>query len=268
MTDLKNKVLTNIKNGSLFSNGYIAIKNRIIKYVANHNIFYIFDKDRVRTKNYLNSIPLIDHNHIEAGNYFLDKRIEKGPHSIVYSLGILNDIRFDNYISRVYNCKVFMYDPTPVSIEFMKSQKNSNFYFFPFGVWTEQTVLTFYEPKYGGSSSLIDNSSGNDGKTFNAECYTINQLMQKNGHNHIDVFKADIEGAALPIIEQMIEQRIFPTEIVVEFERPRKDQSLIDDFFKRVDEVRKKLKYENYREFQIPRGHAKYYSIEFLFVKF
>jgi hypothetical protein len=90
--------------------------------------------------------------------------------------------------------------------------------------------------------------------------------MELNGHSHIDIFKADIEGAALPILEQMIDQEIYPSQIVVEFERPKKNQTKIDSFFNRVDAVRDKLKHEGFLEYQIPREKGKYYSIEFLFI--
>ncbi|MBR9832189.1 FkbM family methyltransferase [bacterium] len=266
MSDFSNKIRTNLKNGTLIINGFNALKNRILKYTLNNNLFYIFDEDRVRTKKYLSNIPLIDENHYLAGNYYLDKRVPLSKSSVVYSLGILNDIRFDRFISNQVGCSIFMYDPTPLSIEFMNKQRDKNFKFFPYGVWTEETTLKFYAPKYGGSSSILESSETIESDFFEAKCYTVSQLMARNGHNSIDLFKADIEGAALPILEQMIDQKVFPKEIVVEFERPREDKSQIDDFFFRVDEVRKKLKEEGYSEYLIPRRHAKYYSIEFLFV--
>lgn len=267
MSDFSHRIVQNFKNGTFISNGLTAIKNRILKYTVNNNLFYVFDANRVRTKKYLGDIQLIDENHYLAGNYYLDKRVNIDKNSIVYSLGILNDIRFDRYLSKQFGCSIFMYDPTPLSIEFMGTQKDDNFKFFPYGVWTEETTLTFYEPKYGGSSSIHADGDKGEMNSFDAKCFTIKKLMNDNKHHHIDLFKADIEGAALPILEQMIDQLIFPTEIVVEFERPRSGESEINDFFLRVDAVRNKLKLENYKEYQIPRGHAKYYSIEFLFVK-
>ena len=102
---------------------------------------------------------------------------------------------------------------------------------------------------------------------FIANCKTMKDLMSDNGHRNIDVFKADIEGAALPILEQMLDQSIFPTQIIVEFERPLKDQTEIDDFFNRITAVRNKLNDQGYSEFILPRDIARYYSLEMLFVK-
>lgn len=260
------KTIRNLKQGTLLKNGSKAIRHRFIKYVRYSNLLYIFDKNRVRTKGYQKDIPKIDSNHFLAGNYYLDKRAPINKDSIVYSLGILTDISFDLHVSEQYSCKVFMYDPTPTCIEFMKAHSsNSLLKFFPLGVWTESTQLKFFKPKHGGSASAMDQHENDD--YFLADCRTMQDIMITNNHSTIDVFKADIEGAALPILEQMIKQGIFPNQIIVEFERPQNSQTEIDDFFNRVTNLRNQLKEQNYVEFFLPRGIAKYFSLELLFVK-
>jgi|SRR5690554_21287 len=266
MRETFDKVKKNIQNGSLIKNGSKAIKNRIIKKLKHHNAIYLFDKDRVKTKKYLSTIPKINSNHSKMGNYYVDNRIKIEANSIVYSLGILLDISFDLAISNTYGCSVYMYDPTPSSISFMKMhQNNKKLIFSPFGVWTEEATLKFYEPKLGGSSSAICDKNSSD-KYFEAKCFKIEQLLIKNQHKHIHLFKADIEGAALPVIEQMLEQKIYPDQLVLEFERPKEDSKKVDDFFNRVSIVRKKFKSLNYLEYQLPRSTAKYLSLELLFV--
>ena len=47
-------------------------------------------------------------------------------------------------------------------------------------------------------------------------------------------FKADIEGAALPVLNQMILNKIYPDQIIVEFERPKKEMPKIIAFLKDV----------------------------------
>lgn len=267
MNILIDKITKNIKNGTLLTNGLKALKNRFVKKIKHSNLIYWLDKNRVRTKIYLESIPLIGKNQIKVGNYYLDRRISIDSDSIIYSLGILNDIEFDLAVANLFNANIFMYDPTPLSIEFMtKYTDNPNFNFFPYGVWIENKEIKFYEPVFGGSSSAFKNKNSDLDKYFVASCFTVNTLMKKNKHNQIDVFKADIEGAALPILEQMIQEDILPTQIVVEFERPSNSE-IIDDFFLKVDSIRKQLKLKSYEEYQIPRGSGKYFSMEFLFVR-
>ena len=91
--------------------------------------------------------------------------------------------------------------------------------------------------------------------------------MEKNNHKKISVFKADIEGAALPVLNQMILNKIYTEQIIVEFERPKKNMLKINTFFKDVSSLRSKLDGLGYEEYLLPRKKAKYYALEMLFVK-
>ena len=101
---------------------------------------------------------------------------------------------------------------------------------------------------------------------FEATCVTMETLMKENQHDHISVFKADIEGAALPILKQMIENKIYPDQIVAEFERPTGDTVKVNHFFDELSTLRTQLSEAGYEEFLLPRKGAKYYSLEMLFV--
>ena len=127
MQNLIEKVISNIKNGTVLESGIPNLKNQIIKSIYNNNTFYFLNKYRILTKNYIDKIEPMNRHHYEVGNYYLDDRKNLDSNSIVYSLGILNDIRFDNYISKNFGSKIFMFDPTPLSIEFMAKQKDKNF---------------------------------------------------------------------------------------------------------------------------------------------
>jgi FkbM family methyltransferase len=236
------------------------------KWVRHHDSHYFLDAKRVFTKELLAQYPPVDGRHVAVGNYFLDKRIPLDASSVVYSVGILTEISFDVAVAQRFDSQVFMYDPTPVSVAFMEQYKgHRNFKFFPYGVWVEDTVLKFYLPNDAGSASIL---SGNGSeKYFEATCKTLKTLMATNLHARIDVLKMDIEGAALPIMEQMIAQHIFPNQIVVELERPLADIFANIDFFHRVVTVCKALEKEGYEIFSLPRTGASYFSMELLFSK-
>jgi len=266
MDSLVQKLRRNIKDGTLLQRAPVAIKNRIVKRMTTINALYFLDKARVMTKKYGDEIPNLGSNALAVGNYYLDKRVPLNKDSIVYSLGILTDISFDESVHKKFGCDIYMYDPTPLSIKYMESFKTQkHFKFFPLGIWTENKTLKFFEPKLGGSASIFASEQTND-NYFDAECQTMETVMRNNNHTHISVFKADIEGAALPILKQMLENEIFPDQIVVEFERPRKNMTEIYDFFSELTKLRSKLKDNNYLEFLLPRKQAKYYSLELLFV--
>ena len=265
MNDISSKLRKNLKNGTLIKNGTKALQNRLQRFFRYGNLFYRLDEERVLMKKYQKGIPGINPNLYPAGNYYLDKRISLNENAIVYSLGILTDVAFDSYVANNFACEVYMYAPTPITIEFMKQYENYPlFEFRAIGVWIEETSLKFHNPKYGGSASILQKASEH---AFEAKCVTMDQLMKENGHSEIQIFKADIEGAALPVLEQMIQNKIFPDQIVVELERIQSDEYPIENYFSRVSAIRTQLKNEGYEEFILPRQQAKYFSLEMLFSK-
>ncbi len=242
-----------------------SLKNRIVRWAKHHNAHYFLDPERAFTKRFIDKYKGIDSNQIEVGNYYLDKRQSIDNQSIVYSFGILTDVDFDQAVTEQFGSNVQMYDPTPLAIDFMSKQTNPKFKFHPFGVWTEETTLTFYLPKHGGSASAVNVDS--EGEKFEAPCKTVPQIMKENGHSKIDVLKMDIEGAALPILEDMVQHGIFPTQVVAEFERPRHDVNKNIDFFYRLNKICKTFEAKGFEIICLPREIAKYYSLEMLFVK-
>lgn len=42
--------------------------------------------------------------------------------------------------------------------------------------------------------------------------------MKKNNHTHIDLLKLDIEGAEINVLRQMLEDKIYPKYLLVEFD--------------------------------------------------
>lgn len=266
MNDILKKLSRNIRAGTFFKNVPVAVRNRVLNYVNTHNLFYRFDEERVLMKEYEKGIQPIDQRHRLVGNYYVDVRLPLTKDSIVYSAGVLTDIRFDEELHKLYKCPVFLFDPTPVAIEFMETKKEKEYLrFFPFGVWKEEATLKFFSPQYGGSASVL--SGNEEGEYFEAPCYTVAHLMRQNNHENLALFKADIEGAALPVLQQMITDGVFPEQIVVEFERPRKDLEAVQRFIQEVSQLREDLSERGYEEFLIPRQHAKYFSLEMLFVK-
>ena len=64
--------------------------------------------------------------------------------SIVYSIGIGEDVSFDLDIIEKYGCKVFAFDPTPKSVNWVyKNVSNKNFNFSPIGISNEKGTKLF-----------------------------------------------------------------------------------------------------------------------------
>jgi hypothetical protein len=54
---------------------------------------------------------------------------------------------------------------------------------------------------------------------------SLKNIMHKLNHTHIDLLKLDIEGAEINVLDQMLDDNIFPTYLCIEF----------DLFFKKKD---------------------------------
>ena len=47
---------------------------------------------------------------------------------------------------------------------------------------------------------------------------SIKQLMEENKHTKIDLLKLDIEGAEIKVLEKMLEDKIYPKYLCIEFD--------------------------------------------------
>ncbi len=266
---IKEKIIHNLKQGTFIKNGKKFIYQRTLKFFKYNNLFSSFSDHKKKIKNLYESFPSI--NSIECityGNYFGSKKAPLNEKSVVYSLGVGNHIDFDLVVANEYNSNVYLYDPTPESIEFMKKFiSNERLIFNPYGVWMHETTLTFYTPKYGGSSSAVNHMDSNS-DSFDAKCYPLKKFMLDNNHDYIDYLKMDIEGAALPILKDLFENNIFPNQVMTEFESPNgSDKDKKDAFLKDVNYVTEIAKKNGYKIYSIPYEGPKYYSIELLMTK-
>ena len=140
--------------------------------------------------------------------------------SIVYSFGIGKDITFDSGIMNNHNCKVYGFDPTPKSIEFINSTlANPLFVFFDFGLSKETKLEKFFLPvnKKGVSGSIIMNETVNEDDCIEVKMKNLEDVTMLLGHSHIDVLKIDIEGAEYEVLESIDYSKIKIKQILVEF---------------------------------------------------
>jgi len=140
--------------------------------------------------------------------------------SICYCGGAGEDISFDLELIERFRCQIFSYDPTPRAIVHVQelTTGNSNYHFFPVGLWDGDCVQKFYAP---ANESHVSHSILNLQQTntyFEAKCQRIKKLMEENRHEHIDLLKIDIEGAEYKVLNSIIEDRLKIDVICVEFD--------------------------------------------------
>jgi FkbM family methyltransferase len=189
----------------------------------------------------------------EYGGYFVNPQAINAD-SIVYSLGVGEDVTFDLALIKKFGCKVFGFDPTPKSINWIKSQKLPKEYeFLPFGISDIDGKTKFFpvfkNPSFVSHTEMEKNRvKGQESRAFEAEIRTLPTVMKLLGHNHIDLLKMDIEGAEYKVIDSIEKNSIDVKQICLEFHHTLPNGS-IKNTMKAVEILRKlgfKLFYQNH----------------------
>ena len=170
----------------------------------------------LRLRNDIN-IPVVK----DGGWWFSPEGFNKD--SIVYSLGVGDEIDFDLAIIEQYGVEVFAFDPTPSSIDMLDESKlPERFHFQPWAVTATDGSLQFYPRlKKDGTKSdvmftMIPEEETKD-DVIEVPAYSLSTITSKLGHDRIDVLKMDIEGAEYEVLDGLLESPVKPTQLLVEF---------------------------------------------------
>ncbi len=167
-------------------------------------------------KNDIN-IPVIK----DGGWWFTPEGLNSG--SIVYSLGVGDDIDFDLSVIEKYGVTVHAFDPTPSSIDMLDGRDlPQRFEFHPWAVSATDGSLTFYPRlKKDGTKSNIMYTMIAEEETIDdaieVPAYSLSTISEKLGHQQIDLMKMDIEGAEYEVLDGLLASPIKPTQLLVEF---------------------------------------------------
>lgn len=139
--------------------------------------------------------------------------------SVVYSFGIGEDLSFDLELIRRFGVWVHAFDPTPRSIEWLKSQElPEQFVFHDFGVAEYDGIATFNPPENSAhvSYSVVPRDT-TSGSIVKAPVRRLTTIMRALGHQSIDLLKMDIEGAEYDVISDLLSSRVQVDQLLVEF---------------------------------------------------
>mgnify|MGYP001201462270 CR=1 FL=1 len=201
------------------------------------------------------------------GGWYLPRDICLDSNSIIYSIGAGEDISFDLQIQSNFNSYIYIYDPTPRAIVHFDNVKRfyddkqhkfpgdiqrdylenindlkvdfSKMKFINKGIHITDTAMKFYRQDNNRyvSQSLEPNMFGSDFDVVNVS--TLKNELVNNGHSHIDVLKMDIEGSECDVLNNMINDGIFPKYLCIEFDlylknkdSNRKTDRIINKLFK------------------------------------
>lgn len=140
-------------------------------------------------------------------------------YSIVYSMGIGEDISFDEAIIEQHGCKVFGFDPTPKSINWCRNTSlPQNFTFYDYGIANTTGRMRFYLPKieHHVSGSIIDHNNVSH-QFVEVNMMSLRDIMKSLDHEKIDLLKMDIEGSEYEVIDDILKTDIQISQLAIEF---------------------------------------------------
>ena len=139
--------------------------------------------------------------------------------SVVYSFGIGYDVSFDLEIINHFDLKIFAFDPTPKSIEWVKKQNlPKQFMLIECGLAGFDGKAKFHPPENPDyvSATMLDRETTED-EAYKVEVKRLKTIMTELGHKELDLLKMDIEGAEYDVIDDIINGGIKPGQILIEF---------------------------------------------------
>ena len=185
-----------------------------------------------------------------GGWYFSEKSLSKKP--TLLSAGVGEDVYFDIEILNNFSAKVYFVDPTPRSIshidkiidnlekqksvEFdiksgnqpieaydLSSIQRDDFLLIKKALYNKTDLtIKFFKPS---NEEFVSHSISNYQNQFSKKTdyievttTTVENIINQYEIDHLDILKLDIEGAENQVIPNLLKKKIFPTQILVEFD--------------------------------------------------
>lgn len=154
------------------------------------------------------------------GGFAVYPPVLEGKNILVYSFGIGEDLGFSEDVLKNFQAKIYAFDPTPRSIDFVKNSSlygRAEFYFKNYALGGADGEEIFYLPKnkewVSGSMEQLD---GLETQGIKIEKRKLKTIMNEQGHSRIDLIKMNIEGAEFDALENILDENIEFVQLCME----------------------------------------------------
>ena len=138
--------------------------------------------------------------------------------SVVYSVGVGEEISFDLELIHRFGVTVHAFDPTPRSIAWVQSQTlPSEFVFHSYGIAGQDGMRRFVPPANQNFVSYTLLERETPWPAVEVQVRRISSVQKILGHAHIDLLKMDIEGAEYEVIDDLLASPVPVRQLLVEF---------------------------------------------------
>lgn len=140
--------------------------------------------------------------------------------SIVYSFGAGRNISFDLELGEKTGCSIHIFDPTPISINWVKQQNlPDRIKFHEYGVGEKDGEINFFVPRKKTSAhySPVQRHTNVVVGEYSAPVFCMTSIMEKLGHEKVDMVKMDIEGGEYDVLPSLLEPSLGINQIILEF---------------------------------------------------
>lgn len=170
--------------------------------------------------------------------------------SVIISCGLGEDISFDIEMINKFNLNIIFVDPTPRAIDHyqkvllnlgkkknikyskdgiqniasyeLSNLKNSNFTLIDKAIWENSGKKKFYFPKNKNNVSLsfsnFDNNYRSDTEYIYVNTLSYDEIINDFNLKSLPLIKLDIEGSELQVIKSILNSKVLPDQILVEFD--------------------------------------------------
>jgi len=145
-------------------------------------------------------------------------RVDPGEGAAV-CVGAGLDVSFDLELQRL-GYRVYTVDPTPASIEYV-TRTTPELTLVPLGVWEQVGELEFEQDGTYTDSWAIGAGDGRSTSVVRFPVTTVKELIASLDEGEVAILKLDIEGAEHAVIRSMIQDKMRPRCICVEFDDQR-----------------------------------------------